>query len=61
MGGSRTNWAVEAYMPTQARKNRVVVWDFKGRKAIHMEMKKQVFGKQMFAGLCRDNVTQSRL
>ena len=33
----------------------------KKRKAIYMELKKEVSGKQMFAGLCRDSVTQSRL
>ena len=30
----------------------------KGRKAIHMKMDKQIFGKQVFAA-CRDNGTQS--
>ena len=33
----------------------------KGRKAIHVEMEKQMFGKQMFAGSCRDNGAQSGL
>ena len=28
------------------------------RKAIDMEMEKQMFDKQMFAGPCRDNGTQ---
>ena len=28
------------------------------RKAVDMELEKQMFGKQMFAGLCRDNGTQ---
>ena len=36
-----------------------VVWYLKGkRKAVDMELEKQMFGKQMFAGLCRDNGTQ---
>lgn len=27
-----------------------MVWDFKREKAIHMEMKKQMFGEQRLAG-----------
>ena len=33
----------------------VVVWDLKGRKAIHMETEKQMFDKQMFEMLFKDN------
>ena len=29
-----------------------VVWNFRGRKAIHTEIEKQMFGKQMFSGPC---------
>jgi len=36
----------------------VVAWDFKKRKAGHMEMEKQMFGKQMLAGPRRNNWTQ---
>ena len=41
----------------------VVVWDYKGeagRKAIYMELKKQMLDKQMFVGLSIDNVTLSK-
>ena len=30
----------------------------KEREAVYMELKKEVSGKQMFARLCRDSVTQ---
>ena len=30
----------------------------KGRKAIDMEIEKQMFGNQIFVAPCRDNVTQ---
>lgn len=30
----------------------IAVWDFKGEEAIDKEIEKQVFDKQMFAGLC---------
>lgn len=31
------------------------------RKAVHMEIEKQTFGKSVFAGLSRNSGTQSRL
>ena len=31
------------------------------RGGIHMKMEKQMFGKQMFAGSCRDNGMQRRI
>ena len=36
----------------------VVVWDFKGEEG-NSEIEKQMSGKQMFAGPCRDSGTQS--
>ena len=33
----------------------------KERKAIHMEIEKQMFGKQIFAGLHRDTGPQRRI
>ena len=38
-----------------------VVWDLKGEKTIDMEIEKQMFGEQMFAGPCRDSVTERSL
>ena len=39
----------------------VVVWDFKSKEGIHMEMEKQMVGKPVFAGPCRDHGTQNGL
>lgn len=39
----------------------VVIWYSKGRKAIPMEIEKQMFGKQMFADPGKDNGTKSGL
>lgn len=39
----------------------VVVWDFKSKEGLHMEMEKQMLGKPVFAGPCRDHGTQSGL
>ena len=36
----------------------VVVWDFRVGKAIEIEIEKQMFDKQMFAGPYRDSGTQ---
>ena len=52
------------YMPSSAKdKKRIllVIWNLKGEKGnwpIDMEREKQMFGKPMFAGLCRDSGTQ---
>ena len=46
------------FISRQKRMLGAVVWDF---KAIHMEMEKQMFGKQMFAGPCRDSGAQRRI
>lgn len=43
--------AVEVYMPYWSKeKGGLVVWMSKEKKAIHMEMKKQMSGKRMLAG-----------
>ena len=35
-----------------------VVWNVKGEETIDMEIEKQMFGEQMFAGPLRDSVTR---
>ena len=65
--GPRTNWTVEAYMPSWAKeKGGWWFWTSKGKKTIHSEMEKHMFGKQMFAGLsptmgCRENFDRRAL
>lgn len=34
---------------------RVIVWDLKGKKEVHVEMEKPMFGKQKFVGPNRDS------
>lgn len=46
---SRTSVAVDAYM-LELQERGLMVWASKGRKAIHTEMKKQMFGEQMLQG-----------
>lgn len=52
----RTNWAAEVNVPFWTKDQRGVggagfmVWNFKGKKAIHMEIGKQIFNKYMFGG-----------
>ena len=55
---------LSAYTPSLAKDEDVGSSRFgtsKGRKAIYVEMDKQMFGKQMFAGPGRDSGTQSGL
>ena len=40
---------------------RLVVGTSEGKKEIHMEKEKQIFGRQLFAAPYRENVTQSEL
>lgn len=43
--------AVKAYLPTLAKEKEGLQFEnSKGRKATHLEMEKQIFGKQMFSG-----------
>ena len=49
---------VKDHLQRQKRMLREVVWNVKGEETIDMEIEKQMFGEQMFAGPLRDSVTR---
>ena len=54
-------WELRSHIPHSAAKKKKKDKKPKVRQDIHLEMKKQMFDKQTFAGPCKDNATQRGL